>query len=77
MRCPSFLFFSTRTFICTAPSFEGIRDVAVQHDSVSFLYSGDTNALVRSLARMKFDDITIEDPDLEDVFMHYYASEVK
>lgn len=44
----------------------------VLEDSVSFLYSGDIKALLKSAAEMPLNDITISEPDLEEVFMHYY-----
>lgn len=63
--------------IKAAPSFEGIRSLDLQADSASFLYNGDPKALISELSQINFEDISIEDPDLEDVFMHYYAKEDK
>lgn len=39
---------------------------------VSFMYSGDINELVGSLAGTKIVHLTIEEPSLEEIFMHYY-----
>ncbi len=39
---------------------------------ISFLYRGDVNALTRLLARMKLRDVVLEEPELEEIFMHYY-----
>lgn len=41
-------------------------------DSVSFLYNGDMKKLLQSISELPFSDITITEPDLEEVFMHYY-----
>lgn len=49
-----------------------ISGVAVQGSRVSFLYSGDVNGLTKLIAQMKLTDVSITEPDLEEVFMHYY-----
>ena len=51
------------------------RDVKAEGDTVSFLYSGRIDALLGILAQRSFEDITIADPDLDEIFMHYYAKE--
>ncbi|MBR4577237.1 MAG: ABC transporter ATP-binding protein [Clostridia bacterium] len=40
---------------------------------VSFLYSGDVNELIRTLAREEISDLTIAEPDLEEIFLHFYG----
>lgn len=63
---------------CAAvPHMENARDVRIESDTVNFLYSGKADALLRELSHLAFEDITITDPDLEEVFMHYYAKEDK
>lgn len=57
----------------TAP--EGALDVQYTDSGLSFLYSGRADGLIRSLSRYDFDDISIQEPELEDVFMHYYIKE--
>ena len=44
-------------------------------DAVSFLYSGDINALIRTLAGTRVDELTVAEPDLEEIVLHYYAKE--
>lgn len=39
---------------------------------VSFLYSGDINELIFLLSGSKVVNLTIEEPSLEEIFMHYY-----
>jgi ABC-2 type transport system ATP-binding protein len=41
---------------------------------VRFLYAGDSNTLVRELARFDVHQLRIEEPSLEEIFMHYYDS---
>lgn len=53
----------------------GIRDRKETKDSVSFLYSGDMGSLLRTLSSGRVDDLTVTEPDLEEVFLHYYEKE--
>jgi ABC-2 type transport system ATP-binding protein len=48
------------------------RMTAGPGNRVTLLYSGDINLLTRLLAGRKIDDLTIEEPSLEEIFMHYY-----
>lgn len=50
----------------------GIRDRKETDDTVSFLYSGDMESLLHTLSSGHVDDLTITEPDLEEVFLHYY-----
>ena len=43
-------------------------------DAVRFLYAGDSNTLVQELSRFDIHQLRIEEPSLEEVFMHYYSS---
>lgn len=56
---------------------EGIRDRTDTPELSSFLYSGDMNLLLKALARGRVSDISISEPDLEEVFMHYYEEDRK
>lgn len=51
----------------------GIRDIHSMGDCVSFLYSGDVNALINILSANPVRDLSIAEPDLEEIFMHYYT----
>ena len=53
----------------------GDRDIERTNDSVSFLYNGDMTALLNTLSAGKVNDLTVSEPDLEEVFMHYYEKE--
>lgn len=54
---------------------EGLRDVKRGEGSLSFLYSGHLPELLTRLAAGKVEDLTISEPDLEEVFLHYYQEE--
>ena len=53
----------------------GIRDLTQSAEGVSFLYSGEPQALLQTLARGEIRDLTIAEPDLEEIFLHYYEKE--
>jgi ABC-2 type transport system ATP-binding protein len=54
-------------------SIPGIESViAGPGNKLSFMYSGDINELVGLLAGMKIVNLMIEEPSLEEIFMHYY-----
>ena len=59
------------------PEIENAKDVRVENDTVNFLYGGKATELTRALCKLDFDDVNISDPDLDEVFMHYYAKEEK
>ncbi|MDY3765186.1 MAG: ABC transporter ATP-binding protein [Lachnospiraceae bacterium] len=52
----------------------GVRDLQKGDDTLSFLYSGEINALLQILAAGKITDLTVAEPDLEEIFMHYYEN---
>ena len=51
---------------------KGIRDLQKAGESISFLYSGDLKELVNRLAQGTVTDLSVSEPDLEEIFMHYY-----
>ena len=53
----------------------GIRDIKSTQDSVSFLYSGNMNNLLKALSSGQVNDLTVTEPDLEEVFLHYYEKD--
>ena len=50
----------------------GLRDVKETGDGVSFLYSGELKPLLGRLAEGELSDLSITEPDLEEIFLHYY-----
>ena len=53
----------------------GVRDRNDAEGSVSFLYSGDMDNLLRTLSAGRVYDLTVTEPDLEEVFLHYYEKD--
>lgn len=50
----------------------GVRDVKKEQNHISFLYSGDINAIIHTLAEHQIEDLSLAEPDLEEIFLHYY-----
>ncbi|MDN4524950.1 ABC transporter ATP-binding protein [Fictibacillus fluitans] len=42
---------------------------------ISFLYSGDINLIMRRLAEIQLANLWVDEPDLEEIFLHYYEKE--
>ena len=55
----------------------GIRDYRTTEEGLSFLYSGPLPPLLNALAQAKVQELTIAEPDLEEIFLHYYEEEGK
>ena len=54
---------------------DGIRDRKAVENGVSFLYSGDMNRLIQRLSEGEISDLSVSEPDLEEIFLHYYGRE--
>lgn len=54
---------------------EGAVDVSVQDHNYHFIYKGDINALLKVLSTLTIENLDIHEPDLEEIFMHYYQGE--
>lgn len=54
---------------------QGIKDLRKAEGSVSFLYSGEMQRLLQCLSAGQVSDLTVAEPDLEEVFLHFYEEE--
>jgi ABC-2 type transport system ATP-binding protein len=50
----------------------GSTNVQAEDGTVSFFFKGDINAVMKKLGGLKLEDVSIEEPTLEEIFMHYY-----
>lgn len=55
----------------------GVKEVVEDKNGISFLYSGEASALLEALYKGSVKDFTVTEPDLEEVFLHYYRKEEK
>ena len=58
----------------TLQNLDGIRDLQTTEEGMNFLYSGDISALLQTLVDGQIQDLTVAEPDLEEIFMHYYEA---
>ncbi|MCK4898059.1 MAG: ABC transporter ATP-binding protein [Anaerolineales bacterium] len=50
----------------------GVINLEKEKGAVSFFYKGDINRITREISEQEVSDVTIEEPTLEEIFMHYY-----
>ncbi len=50
----------------------GVTNLERHNDTLHFFYKGDINAVMHRLGEITVSDVTIEEPTLEEIFMHYY-----
>lgn len=55
-------------------SLEEIRDLKENDGIFSFLYGGDIHRLLETLSAGTITDLSISDPDLDEIFLHYYEN---
>lgn len=53
----------------------GVRDYKKEANGIDFLYGGNMNELIQALSNKNVQDLTISEPDLEEIFMHYYEKD--
>jgi ABC-2 type transport system ATP-binding protein len=52
--------------------FEGVTKLQRENGVVSFFYKGDINKVTQLIGGIKVRDVVIEEPTLEEIFIHYY-----
>lgn len=50
----------------------GVNNLKVEASIISFIFKGDINPVMKKIAGIEITNLWIEEPDLEEVFMHYY-----
>ncbi len=55
-----------------APGISGLKQ---DGQNLSFLYKGDINQLTKLLSSIELNNAWIEEPELEEIFMHYYQKD--
>jgi ABC-2 type transport system ATP-binding protein len=50
----------------------GVSNLQKSNSAVNFFYKGDINLIMRKITENEVSDVTIEEPTLEEIFMHYY-----
>ena len=50
----------------------GVSNLTKDNGALKFFYKGDINQIMRIILEKEVSDVTIEEPTLEEIFMHYY-----
>lgn len=50
----------------------GVADLKQEHHSASFIFNGNAMTVMNKLCQLELEDILIEEPSLEEIFLHYY-----
>ncbi len=54
---------------------EGVTNLTVDENTLHFLFKGDINRMVERLQGQNLINLLVEEPSLEEIFMHYYQKE--
>lgn len=54
---------------------DGVSDLKIEDNVVSFLYRGDINRIIEKIYNIRITNLLVEEPSLEEIFMHYYEKE--
>ena len=55
-------------------AWDGISDLRVDERIVEMAFAGDARHLVNGISSLPVEDVSIEDPSLEEIFLHYYGN---
>jgi len=55
---------------------DGVSDLKIEDNTYSFIYRGDINLIIARLAGWRLVNMWADEPDLEEIFLHYYSKEV-
>jgi ABC-2 type transport system ATP-binding protein len=58
----------------TFGSLRGVNDLVIAGGLASFLYKGNINTITKLIAGLDLTSILVEEPDLEEIFLHYYQT---
>jgi len=50
----------------------GVSNLQADNSTLSFFFKGDINTVLKKIGGLQVSDVTIEEPTLEEIFMHYY-----
>lgn len=53
----------------------GVSNLEIKEKAVSFLFKGNVNLIIKKIAETEILNVWIEEPNLEEIFMHYYEKE--
>lgn len=61
--------------VSSLPHLENMKNITCTENSISFLYDGNIKVLITELNHLPLTDMTVTEPELEEIFLHYYTKE--
>ncbi|PKM86788.1 MAG: ABC transporter [Firmicutes bacterium HGW-Firmicutes-12] len=55
---------------------EGVSNLEEKQNIISFLFRGNINSIMKKISDIEIANVWIEEPDLEEIFLHYYEKGV-
>jgi len=53
----------------------GVSKLEIKGRSAEFIFKGNINTIMKKITDIELSNISIDEPDLEEIFMHYYTKE--
>jgi ABC-2 type transport system ATP-binding protein len=53
----------------------GVTKLEIKDNTIGFIFRGNINVIMKKLSAINLSNLWIEEPDLEEIFMHYYQKE--
>lgn len=53
----------------------GVSNLKIQGNTAEFIFKGNINGILKKISELELLNISIDEPDLEEIFLHYYAKE--
>ena len=53
----------------------GVNNLQSKDNIISFLFKGNLNLIMKKISELEISNVWIEEPDLEEIFIHYYVKE--
>ncbi len=53
----------------------GVNNISIKGKTISFIFKGNINKVLKKIAEIEIENLWIEEPDLEEIFLHYYEKE--
>ncbi|MFB6467259.1 ABC transporter ATP-binding protein [Cytobacillus sp. Hz8] len=54
---------------------DGVSNCKMKGNTANFMYRGDINTIIKRISELELLNISIDEPDLEEIFLHYYEKE--
>lgn len=55
---------------------DGVSNLEVKQNMITFLFRGNLNLILKKISEIEIANVWIEEPDLEEIFLHYYEKGV-